>query len=156
MPTDKLPQLDHKVLDDGKRYYRVKWEGNWTPTWEAAHNISTALKDTYWKVVAKKGIPSLIGDNGQPEDLAWPDEGLQDAQVALHRFNRLSSSEDIVFRDLLNKEQAGCQEIEEEVSSTASKRPRRVSRRRVPIAKLAFAMRLKTKRQLKGYQSRRP
>jgi hypothetical protein len=151
-----LKVLNHKVMDDGKRYYRIKWEGNWTPTWEAAHNISTALKDTYWKTIGKECTPLLIDDNGQPDELVIPDELLQDTQVALHRFNRLSSSENIVFRDLLNKEQIGCQEmIYEEISSSSKRRPRRrVNKKRALVTKKAFAMRLTQNRKTKGINLR--
>ncbi len=140
--------LDHKTLANGERLYRVKWEGNFSPTWERAYNVSTSLKDSYWRLLAKKNTPPLTAETDQSDEvLKWLNDHYPDSSIASHRLKRLSSNENIVFRDLLNKEQEVDKEAEEEVYAARKRRPRKVRiGSRAPTTKQAFAIRLRNRK----------
>jgi hypothetical protein len=137
--------LDHKMVGpNGDRFYKVKWEGNWRPTWEAAHNVSWSLKDNYWKTYPNNGT-NKKGINELPEEsVEWPEGELPDAKVAKHRFQRLTSKEPIVFRNLLSDRYEGINEVHEVMQN---KRPKKKKRRvsAISTAKNMFGLKLREK-----------
>lgn len=63
----------HKVLNGKKMLeYRLEWAGNWSPTWEPAANVSTALRDRYLQSKKATAVHSRVNVLNSPLRLHSP------------------------------------------------------------------------------------
>lgn len=49
-----VDSIDNHRDVDGERQYRVRWAGNWTPTWEPSSHVPEAFRDAYAKSLHTK------------------------------------------------------------------------------------------------------